>query len=757
MADMIATGPQRGTQPLGERLGGIVARMQSAALDRVAKRLTLEQRWIEDLQQYHGKYDAETQNNLKARDQSQLFMNLTMQKTDAMSARLMDLLFPTDDRNWGIQPTPVPTLTRAAQEANAAAREMQEQAKQAMEAQQAEGADPARVAEVQGLQQRADAAKQAAAELQAKIAEAKNRSELMQEEIDDQLKESQYQAQMRDVIEDGCKIGTGVCKGPVTGDRVRKGWKKVAKEATDPNAPPTAEYQLQMGGGNTPAMRWVDIWSFFPDMEARTIGESEGVYERHLMNKKRLRDLAKLPGFDKDAVRRLLQAAPMGGAPAYLADLRDIRRDQQQTTKELYHVWEYCGPLEVEDMQTLAESIGDETLAGDMAEIDPLTETNAIVWFCQGELLKFAIYPYDSGETMYSVFNLAKDEASIFGYGIPAIMRHPQKALNAAFREMMNNAGMSSGPQIAIDTASIEPANGSWEITPRKAWKIIKPLAPGSRAFDVFNIPSAQGDLASIIGIAKQFIDDVTAMPSIAQGDQGVNPIRTFGGQALQMNSANVVFRRIVKNFDDDVTTPNIRRFYDWNMQFNPREDIKGDYDVDARGSSVLLVKEMQVQALMWVAANLGAHPVFGPMLKNRNVLRSLFQAMMIPAANVVLSDDEIDATLAKAAAESEQQSTEQMEMEFRGQEMAMKVELANMESATKLKIAQLDYEKSLIMLAQQSNMKMEEIEAMIMKTREDYAFKAAVTTAEIESKERLAAAEASMTAMVGPGGGGYY
>jgi hypothetical protein len=89
-------------------------------------------------------------------------------------------------------------------------------------------------------------------------------------------------------------------------------------------------------------------------------------------------------------------------------------------------------------------------------------------------------------------------------------------------------------------------------------------------------------------------------------------------------------------------------------MQFSDKPEIKGDYQVDARGSSVLLMREMQAQNLMVIAMQLGGHPIYGPMLRNRELLRKIFQAYMVPAEEVMLGDDEIDAILAAAAQQSE-------------------------------------------------------------------------------------------------------
>jgi len=733
--------PEVERQKLAARLMGIVGRMDSEATKRVGDRNQVELRWIEDALQYHGQYDEATAAKLRAEDKSKLNFNLTRPKTDAMSARLMDLLFPTDDKNWGIQPTPVPELTKAAQDAEKTANALAKQLADSL-AKQPEGTEPD-----PATQQKVNEAKLASEKLQVKIEEARRRSELMAAEIDDQLKESLYHAVKRDQIEDACKYGTGVTKGPVTGDRIRKGWKPqpVMDKATGQpvmgaDGKPQVEHKLAMSDGDRPAMRFVDLWSFFPDNNARTIEESEGIYERHLMNQKKLRCLARLKGFDKEAIKRLLTQKPKGSPPSYLASLRNITKEKQQITSDLYHVWEYSGPLSVDDMRDLALAMNDEATVRDMGEVDPLAEINAVVWFCDGELLKFAIYPYDSGECMYSVFNLVKDESSIWGYGIPQVMAHPAKMVNAGVRAMMDNSGLASGPQIIIATELIEPADGKWELRPRKIWKAKSGLPKEHRAFETFDIPMHQIELANIITLGKQFIDDMTAMPQIAQGEQGT-ATKTVQGMSLLMNSANVVFRRIVKNWDDDVTTPDIRRTYDWNMQFNSKEEIKGDYEVDARGSSVLLVREMQAQTLMAVATQLGGHPIYGPMLKNREVLRKLFQALMIPSAEVVLTDNEIDALMAAAAAENAAAEDMKAKMEIENrkldiaeQEIDAKVSMANQENASKEKIAMINRETELIKLATMGNISLDKVEAALQMSRDTIA-----------SKERTFAAEAAL------------
>jgi len=760
--------------PSKEKLAEIIGRMDAEVTARIGKRQSLETRWIGDLEQLHGRYDAATAQILLEEERSGLFINYTKQKSDSMASRLKDLLFPTDEKNWAIKPTPVPTLADNAEAAASLARQKQEQAKAAAAAPpaaEAEGAPPEEVAAMQQqaavAQEEADEATAAAAALNAQLEEARKRSDLMEKEIEDQLTECQYSTIKRDQIDCAVKLGTGVTKGPVTGDMVRRGWK------TDPES---GEYRLEMSTGERPAYRGVDIWGFFPDMDATNIQEGNGTFERHLMNRRRLRELQHLAGFDKDAIRRLLQLAPSTTAPAYLAQLRNIRAATQQVTGDLYHVFEYYGPLEPQDMQDIALHMmtsRDPTVTGIASEglnlveeIDPLLSVNACVWFCQGEVLKFALYPYDSGESIYSVFNLAKDEASIFGYGMPAIIRDPQSAANGAFRALMDNAGVSSGPQVIIDLQNIEPEDGSYKLKPRKIWTAKNGIPKENPPFQLFHIESRQVELLNIINLCERLIDQMSAVPQVMQGQQGEvgvhNVQQTALGTALLHNSANVVFRSIVKNFDDDVTTPDIRRAYDWNMQFSEKPEIKGDFQIDARGSSVLLMRELQAQNLMQIAMQMGGHPIYGPMLRNRELLRKIFQAHMIPADEVMLSDDEIDAVLAAAQAENEalaaaeaKSASDERKLALENQRLELQASLANQKNASEERIAKLSYDAKMNELAGKLNMSVQELEAMLAGKEIDVGSKERIFASEV-AIEQQNAKEARARGEVPTSSGGY-
>ena len=95
---------------IAERLHVFASRLNKLAAEQVAKRNQIEQRWLDDIRQYHGEYASDEAAKLARARGSEVFVNITRNKTNAAEARLQDMLFPTDDRNFGIYPTPIPEL-----------------------------------------------------------------------------------------------------------------------------------------------------------------------------------------------------------------------------------------------------------------------------------------------------------------------------------------------------------------------------------------------------------------------------------------------------------------------------------------------------------------------------------------------------------------------------------------------------------------------------------------------------------------------
>ena len=278
-----------------------------------------------------------------------------------------------------------------------------------------------------------------------------------------------------------------------------------------------------------------------------------------------------------------------------------------------------------------------------------MANLSARVVMCNQRVIKASINPMESGEYPYDVFSWEPVDGSWAGVGIPFLMRYGQVTLNAAWRQMQDNAGVAHGPQIVLNRAMVTPAVADdWEIHGMKLWFASGQAGDIRSAFQVFQIDDRQQSLQRIIELALKFIDEETALPMIAQGERGTAPDKV-GVATLLMNSANTVLKQIARNWDDFITNPHITRYYDWNMQFSDKEDIKGDYSVKARGSTALVVRDQQKQDVMMVA-NMAGSPTFGKFINAERLAKYAIEASSI--SDVLNTQDEI-AVIEKKMAEA--------------------------------------------------------------------------------------------------------
>ncbi len=653
-------------------LFGIVAEQARA-------RQQTENRWFKDTQQYDGRYDEETLKRLEAqKGASKVYLNQTRPKTRVMQARTNDVLLPMDEPNWDITPTPVPEL-----ELEAARQVDSEQ-------------DPAGAAMVD--------------EARALRELARRRCDAMRFEMTDQLNESSYEEVCRRVIRQCCKIGIGVAKGPFTDYRQKMFWGKVK-----------GDWSLKRSQDSRPGYVWVDAWNWFPDMEASSMEECEFTFELHNMTRSDLRRLAKMKDFLTDEIRELLRNVPdRSEFSEYERERRLFSGADDLTTESRYRVFEYHGPIGYDNLQQLSEYYDRGEILdvlNDNEDQDPLEVPHGTVWFCQGRILRFNLSHLDSQEIPYSIFRIDPADRGLFGYGIPAMLRDSQSSIAAAWRMVLENGGLSGVPIFIIDRRQIEPSdNSGWQIAPRKTFWRKAPSPDGTPAIEVVQVAGNTQNLMEIIEASRQFADDETSLPLIAQGEQGPHVTKTATGMSLIANAANMIFRDAARSFDAEFTVPNIRRLYHWNMQFSDKENIKGDVQVKAKGSTVLLMRELQAQNIMMVLNIAATNPLLQKIFRVPSLARKLIQSLQLSKDDTVFSDEELQ----QLAAEPQPPSEKQIEIEG------------------KMQLAELHMKTEILRLSQQSDMSIQRIAADLQKVEMQLASKERLTAAEIAVKEDM-------------------
>ena len=586
------------------RLASLAGRLDGMLREQVTLKQPLEDRWLLDLRQYNGQYEDEVLQAIRDAGGSEAYVNFTRVKCNAVEAREAEMVAPTEDRNWAIEPTPVPDLVKATKRAT--------------------------VPDNGGAAQAVNPEdKKAADEAAATMREAQMAAESMQTVMDDQLEEACLNAVHRQVIHNKCVLGTGILKGPVIQARVKRGFKKVGQ--VDAATGLTVEVWTEsIEEDLRPAAACVSPWDFFPDMRATSMDDCEFTFERHRYNKQALAELKHLPGFSEIAIEAAIAAGPTGVMQglvdqAVSEDLRNRRAASR------FEVWEYQGPVEREDLEAagyvVPKSVGTGALQG-------------VVWFCNGQVLKASLTLMRESESVYDAVPFERDDTCLFGFSLPYRMRHSQKAGNSAWRMVLDNARNTVGPQVVYQKGKVKPTNGDKRIGPNKTWEVDDGVDV-REAFAVFSIAPNFKSMFDILQMVREFGDEETGMPQIAQGQQSPSITKTAEGMSILMNSANTVLRRIVKEYDDWITTRFIRRLYRWNMKFNEREDIKGDYSVKALGSAALLLAEQQSKGLMQLSQLAVANPEFSKRTKWGDLYRQLVKSLRISADTLVMTEEE--------------------------------------------------------------------------------------------------------------------
>ncbi len=612
-----------GVDGLTDRLTDLGIWLRGCFEETSAEKVLIEDRMLMDLRQYKGLYEPEeTQRLRENKTRSRLFSRITRRKVKAFDSRMMEMLFPAGkDRNWDMKSTPEPDMV-----GSPVAQEMIAKRQQAMfqehvqQLAQQTGQDPQMVSQKLlrgGFQPELDPD-----ELRhISMSVSKSACERMNQTVADQLAELQYKISCKEVLHSGHLYGTGLIKGPLAQKKMRPGWQMVE-----------GQWQSVMQAQLFPFIEFVSVWSWYPDMAAKVIDDCEFQYQRHVYTKAQVAKLGMRPGFDLELLRRYLIQFPDGDADIKgWETLLDAEDERNYTTKERtnkrYEVLEYWGVLNDAQVRDLG------------LEPDPLEPIWVNIWVIGHFVIRFGAAPISGMNHPFHAYYFDKDETSIFGEGVPAIMRDDQSALNGTVRAMMDNMASTVGPQYEVNTDMLHPGEKTRETYPGRVWyRRGDGRFPALRSVDV---PSRIQEFLALKGTFEQQIHENT-LPAYMQGGQSGGAGRTASGLSMLMGSANLDVKDQIINFDLGITRPLIRGFYQWNMQFNDDPNIKGDYEVVAKGSSSLVAKEIrstQLDQLLPLLSN----PAYVNYIDKRKLLEEIFKVRDLTDSEILLAPNEFD------------------------------------------------------------------------------------------------------------------
>lgn len=533
-----------------------------------------ELKWTRNLRQYLGIYDPDVEAAL-GKDQSRAYPRVTRVKVISVVSRLMNLMFPGDERNWEISASPSPDM---------APEDVQAAVQSAMQKMQEAGLPPQMDEETieDAVQRLAD-----------------ERAEDLMELIDDQLQEiggdqtNDYVALNRKVVLSGVLYGLGVIRGPFVRTQERTTW----------GMGPMGQMMPTTQTLYKPQFEFLPVWDFYPDMSAKTFAQMDGYFIRLVMSRAQVRALANRPDFFGEIIRKHL--ADKGGnykEQQFESELRNmgvasiVNPAKADSGKYELTVWN--GPVSGRQLSECGVEVAPDAMGDDV---------EAEIWMIGDCVIKADINPWrkiDADVKTIHTFIFDEDDTSPVGNGLPAVIRDSQMSISAATRMLLDNASVVCGPNLEINMDLMLPNQDVGALTARKFWYR---EGTGAEA----NVPAVRNivieshidELLKTIDLFMKFVDMESFVGPATGGDMErapSEPMRTVAGASMIRGDAALPFKDVVRNYDT-FTQSVIQSLIPFNRKFNPDAAPEGDYNVIARGASSLVAKElrgMQVDAL---------------------------------------------------------------------------------------------------------------------------------------------------------------
>ena len=633
-----------------DAMGQSLARKRQEAI-QAREQSGIEAVWLEDIEHYEGIDDANRDQHRSAWQtkppgqlaqkaiggpRSTVFPNITRPYCDAAAARIADMLLPTDDRSWGLKPTPIPDLVGISE--GKIPPDIQKQ----LQAPPGPGMPPPDAGQV------AKAGDALVEQAKRELDEAKDKAARAEKRIEDWAVECQWHAEVRKVIEDAAQCGAGVLKGPFPIKRRVVALMDIGADGQQQEGKPNILERLvngikrMMGREENklgkalivkeeikPASKRIDFWNLYPDGACGdNIHAGSYIWERDYLTARQLMDLIGSPGYIESQLKAVLEEGPM---KAIAMVKNEPEKFLVPAEDRRYEIWYFHGNVDREDLKA----------GGCECDEDSNPQIPAMIAMINTRVVKAAMNPLDEGSFPYDIFPWQRKSGSPWGTGVSRQGRTPQKIVTAGVRHMMDNGGLSAGPQIVMKQGALIPADGNMSLGPRKIWwwgpAIGDDIDDVRKAMTFFNIPSMQQELEAIVQFGLRLMEDSTGLPMLLQGQLGKAP-DTVGGMTMLNNNASAVLRRLARTFDDAITEPHLRRYYNWLLQHGEDDDEKGDFMIDARGSSALVERDMQSQQIPELL-KASANPLYG--IDPKKAMLEYLKSLKFDTKNFEYEDEE--------------------------------------------------------------------------------------------------------------------
>lgn len=564
---------QQQNQPIIQNLAAHVRTCWSTA--RIAKEMTVEQRMFKSLRQRRGEYEPDRLSMIRQQGGAEIFMMITSAKCRGAAAFLRDVMLAGgSEKPWSLRPTPLPSLPPET------VNDLRNQAVQELAMyMQTSGGVPPNENELRTFLQ--DLREEYMNSL---LDAARFGVKQMETKMEDQLQEGDFTKALDQFIDDLVTFPAAILKGPVIRRRPKMEWK--------PNATGAAELVVT----DELLLEWerVDPFMIYPSPNSASIDDGY-LIERHRMRQVDLEALVGVEGYDEEAIKRVLDENARGGLMEWLS---------VDTTKATAEGRSTSGQLNPEgniDAIQFWGSVPGKLLLEwglDAKEVpEPSKQYPCEVWLIGSTVIKASLNYHPLGEKPYYKSSYEELPGMFWGNAVTDLVRDCQDICNSTARALVNNMGITSGPQVAILSNRLPPGEDVTQMYPWKIWQFNSDPMGGSateKPIEFFQPNSNAQELMAVFEKFSILADEYSNIPRYMTGDAPAGGAgRTASGMNMLMNNASRSMKQVVNSIDTNVFKPLLERLYFHNMKYGDDPELqRTDAQIMARGANSVIAKE---------------------------------------------------------------------------------------------------------------------------------------------------------------------
>lgn len=588
----------------------------------------VEQEILRDMRQMAGEYDPDVLAKIKAQQQPAIYMMVTSIKAFAAKSWLKDIMLQTGEPPFNLDPTPIPELPEPVKQK--AASQLQ-QAFLQLQAMNPEGAPQTPQEAEQVVLQAAEKMRETLLKRLKENADAD--ADELTDEVNDKLTEGEWYQMLHKFIDDVVEKKTAFVMGPIT----KK--KKTLEWATD-----------EMGGAHPVVVeKFVEGWEnpdpldVYPSPGCKNLQNGDLIV-RLRFTRKELNELMGARGFDENAIRLVLWEYGEGGLREWLSTdterntILDRTEDNSGNPDHKIDCLKMWASIQ-------GRMLLDYGMTPDQIP-DPDVDYEAIVYLIGNYVIGARLNSHPLKKRNIHCTSFRKKNGSIWGDGVPGVMRDIQTMCNATARAMARNISIASGPQVGYNVSRLPAGANITQIYPWKIWQFTDSEINTSQPPMMFFQPSMHVD--ELLKNYQYWYDqasEVTGIPAYVYGSADVGGAgETASGLSMLMNSAAKGLKSVAQNIDMECITPTVEETWLQIMLYEPKK-ARGDIKVIARASAYLLIME-QLTMRRNEFLQLTNNPTDMAIIGNNGraeVLRETVKTLKIPVDRVVPDRESIE------------------------------------------------------------------------------------------------------------------